>query len=214
MNGRGHDMGGLDNGSPSIGWLRERLDLAPIDLGAARDVLVGAGTSRYIVVAHSYGCARTTYWLSREPDSRCVGMVLLSPPPSAKAAWAPIEGFDVEPHFEAARSAVSEGDPHRLILMHQQGPVPLLASAGTIMSVWAPGTEAYCEPHIEAIDVPCLVVVGSRESSAFHDAAQRTADLAPQGQLLVVEDNHFYRRNRDMLTRTILGWAESNRLWD
>ncbi len=162
MNGRGHDLGGLDDGARSIGLMRERLDKAPMDLEAARQVLVADGVERFVVVAHSYGCVRATYWLSISQPQGCLGVVLLSPAPSLEATADQFVGGDVHELFAEARAAIVDGAPHRLIMVRPYGRVPVIAEAATVMSIWAPEAAAASSADVHTHDVPVLSVVGAQ----------------------------------------------------
>ncbi|MGE0796599.1 MAG: alpha/beta hydrolase [Acidimicrobiia bacterium] len=214
LNGRGHDLGGADDGAPSIGLMRERLELAPLDLEAARQALEARGGSRYVVVAHSYGCTRATYWLARTRPPGCVGLVLLTPPPPLWETSALFVDGDLEDHFSAARRAVAEGDPDRLVLLRPGGRMPVIAEAATVMSIWAPESSSRVLPHLPHLDVPTLVVVGGREPDAYLREAELALGAARDAELVVLEgENHYYRRDRAALGAAVYDWIERRQLF-
>lgn len=213
LNGRGHDMGGLDDGARSIGLMRERLEAAPLDLEAGRELLRAHGGERYVVVAHSYGCTRATYWLATARPPGCVGLVLLTPPPTLRATAAYFVDGDVEDHFAAARQAVAEGEPERMIVLRPKGRVPVIAEAATVLSIWAPESSSRCLHHLPDITVPILVVVGGREPEPYLDEARTTVQEAHDADLLVLDEDHYYRSDRARLGAEVFDWIERRALF-
>lgn len=208
LNGRGHDLGTLGDGEPCIGFIRERFEDAPRDLDAALDVLLDAGVQRVVVVAHSYGSHRTTYWLEQRRPPEVEGVALLSPSPPLEAGARWFVDGSAEHHVARAARAVAEGEPERLIVLSDRAPVPMVAEAATVLSVWGPETLARSEQRIGQLDLPLLVTVGGREPGAYHEQAETLARLG-RGRLEVLDDDHYYQRDRSRLVELVLEWISA-----
>jgi pimeloyl-ACP methyl ester carboxylesterase len=214
LNARSHDLGGMDDGARSVGIMRERLDYALDDLDAARGLLELGGADRYVVVAHSYGCARATYWLSTNAPPGCVGVVLLTPPPTLASTAAFFIDGAIEDHFDSAREAVHEGEPERMIVMRMNGRIPMLAEAATVLSIWGPDSVSRCRLHLPRISLPILVLVGEGEPPVYRDEAVLTTEAAEDATLVILDgEDHYYTRNRAQLGSVVFEWIANRKLF-
>ncbi|MDA8267074.1 MAG: hypothetical protein M0013_01690 [Actinomycetota bacterium] len=214
INGRGHDLGSLGDGERCIGFLRDRFEDAPLDLQAAADLLAERGLHPFVAVAHSYGTHRATYWQAGEHASRAAALVLLSPAPELQAAADVFVDGAVEHHLARAAAAVAAGHPEQLIVLSSSAPVPMVAAAATVLSTWGPDTLADSRLHVGSLPMPVLVVSGSHEPAPYRERAEEVADGAPDGELVVLDDDHYYRRDPDALTETVLAWLDRRRVFD
>ncbi len=208
MNGRGHDLGSLGDGERCIGFMRDLFEDAPKDLDAAADLLAVRGLAPFVAVAHSYGSHRTTYWQAQSGARKAAAVVLLSPAPELQAAARIFVDGAVEHHLARAAAAVAADRPERLIVLSSNAPVPMVAEAATVLSTWGPETEADSRRHVGVLEVPVLVVVGSREPDGYRRRAEQTAAAAVDGELVVVDDDHYYRRDREGLVALVLDWID------
>jgi pimeloyl-ACP methyl ester carboxylesterase len=207
LNNRGHDVGSLGDGEPSIGLAGERFEDCVHDLDAAADLLAASGVERYVVVAHSFGCHKAAFWLRTRVPAACAACVLLSPAPPLSAAgrWF-VEG-SVDGHLREAAAAVAAGDPRRLIVLSRHAPVPMVAEAATALSIWGSQTQARSVLHVGDVSAPVLVVSGAREPAVYRDEARLTAQAAMHGELLVVDDDHYYAVAREAMADRVVEWA-------
>jgi hypothetical protein len=209
LNGRGHDLGSLGDGEPCIGFIRDRFERAPLDLEAAAGLLAAA-VRRVAVVAHSFGAHRATYWQRQEGSRPAAAVVLLSPaPPLQTTVHAFVEG-SAEQYIARAAAAVAAGHPERLVTLSSTAPVPMVAEAMTVLSTWDPATLANSLLHVPHLRMPVLVTVGRSEPAAYREMAERVAAAAPDGELLVLADNHYYSRDRAALSATVLDWLAAH----
>ncbi|MCZ7526638.1 MAG: alpha/beta hydrolase [Acidimicrobiia bacterium] len=206
LNGRAHDLGSLGDGEPCIGLIRDRFEDAPLDLDAAAGVLTSAGAERYVVVGHSFGSAKVAYWLAERGPAGAAGLVLVSPAPALATTtrWF-VEGA-LEHHVARAAAAIAAGEPHRLVVLSSSAPVPMVAEAATVLSLWGPGSLADPTLHVPRLSIPVLVTVGDREPSAYRERAERVADAAADAELVVLPGDHYYD-DREALVSTVLDWV-------
>lgn len=54
--------------------------------------------------------------------------------------------------------------------------------------------------------MPVLVVSGRREPRRYREYAARVADAAPQGELLVLDDNYYNSRDRAAMATAVVEW--------
>jgi pimeloyl-ACP methyl ester carboxylesterase len=207
LNNRGHDVGSLGDGEPSIGLAGERFEDCIHDLDAAADVLAAHGVERYAIVAHSFGCHKAAYWLRTRAPAGCAACVLLSPAPPLSAAGRRFVEGSVDEHLRDAADAVAAGDPRRLVVLSRHAPVPMVAEAATALSLWAPHTQARSLLHLGAVRVPVLVVSGAREPAVYRDEARRTAEAAGGAEIVVLDDDHYYSAAREAMAEGVVDWA-------
>lgn len=207
MNTRAHDLGSIGDGEPCHGFIRSRFEDCLDDLDAAADVLRDAGVSELVVVAHSYGCHKVTYWLHERRPHDVGALVMLSPSPLLNhgARWF-VQG-SVEHHLARAAAAVAAGQPERLIVLSHSAPVPMVVEAATALSVWGPDSLAQSENHVPHLDLPMYVTVGTREPRPYRD---RAAAVAAAAGVDVVEfdDDHYYAQAPGQLAGLVLDWVD------
>ena len=214
MNNRGHDLGSLGDGEPCIGLSREHFEDALPDLDAAASVLMGAGVQQLICVAHSFGAHKASYWMAERQPPEVSGLVLLSPSPYLHTTekWF-VEGT-LDQYLTLADEAVAQGEPHRLIVLSSTAPVPMVAQASTVLSIWGHDTLASSELHLPRISVPVLVTIGEREPAPYRARAETVAASALDSELIVLPDDHYYSRDRAGLIEVILDWTRRHKLLD
>jgi pimeloyl-ACP methyl ester carboxylesterase len=210
LNSRGHDVGTLGDGEPSIGFARDLFEQAPGDLDAALSVLSSADPEASVLVAaHSYGCHKVSYWMAtaRPPEVR--GLVLASPgPPLQESAKWFVDG-EVSDYLREAQRAVDAGEPNRLVLLSRaKAPVPMVAEAATVLSTWGSASRADTVRYAPQFPVPVLVTVGRREPGPYRAKAEAVAAATPDAELIVFDDDHYYGADRAALVEHALDWAE------
>lgn len=214
MNNRGHDLGSLGDGEPCIGLIREHFEDSPLDLDAAAEVLTETGVERMICVAHSFGSHKASYWMAERRPPEVSGLVLLSPGPRLQTTEKWFVDGTVDHYLEIAAEAVAEGEPHRLIVLSSTAPVPMVAQASTLISIWAPDTLAASEQHLPKVSVPVLVTIGEREPAPYREKAESVAASAVDVELIVLPDDHYYSKDRAGMIEVILDWTRRHGLLD
>lgn len=205
---RGHDLGSLGDSERCIGFLRDRFEEGPLDLEAAAGLLC-ARVDRFAVVAHSYGCHRIVHWQDGRVGHRPEAVVLLSPAPHLRRVQELFVDGDADEHFRRAEEAVAVGEPERLIVLSSRAEVPMVAEAATVLSTWGWDFEEQTVAALGRLALPVLVVSGRREPASYRAYAERVAEAAPGGELLVLDDNHYYSRDRSAMARVVTDWVAS-----
>lgn len=210
LNTRGHDVGTLGDGEPSIGFARDLFEKSPDDLDAALSVLRSPDSGASVLVAaHSYGCHKVTYWMASRPPAVVRALVLASPAPPLESGAKWFVDGSVDEYVSEAQQACDAGEPHRLLLLSRgKAPVPMVAEAATVLSTWGPASNADTVRYAPQLGVPVLVTVGSREPAAYRDKAEAVAAAAPDAELIVLDDDHYYRTDRAALIEAALDWGE------
>lgn len=210
INSRGHDVGTLGDGEPSIGFARDVFEQSPDDLDAATSALCSSGSDvNLLVAAHSYGCHKAAYWTASRRPAVVRGLVLASPAPPLEggAKWF-VDG-EVDDYLREAQQACDAGEPNRLVLLSRaKAPVPMVAEAATVLSTWGPASRADTLRFAPQLAVPVLVTVGRREPGVYRDKAEAVAAATPDAELIVLDDDHYYGADRAALIDLALDWAE------
>ncbi len=140
-----------------------------------------------------------------------IGCALLSPAGRLESAARWFVDGSAQHHIARAARAVAAGRPEELLVLSSRAPVPMVAEAATILSVWGPDTLAVSQRHVPALDVPLLVTVGSREPPPYRENAAAVVAAARTARLEVLDDDHYYGRDRAALVRLLLGWFDTLR---
>jgi pimeloyl-ACP methyl ester carboxylesterase len=213
LNLRSHDLGSLGDGEPCIGFARHRFEDGAVDLDAAHSFLRAEGVSRILVAAHSYGGTQAGYWLANRSFPEVAGLLIASPgPPLDRAVRWFVEG-PLDDHRHRARAAIDADEPHRLLVLSSTAPVPMVVEAATMLDVWGPETNAVAHEVVRSIELPLLVTSGRREPSVYRDYAAEVAAAAPDGELVSLDDDHYYSADREGFVETVLGFAARRRLF-
>lgn len=208
LNLRSHDLGSLGDGGPCIGFIRHLPADSALDLDAALRFLLESCVERVVVVAHSYGAHLAARWLKLHPSPAVTGAALASPaPPLPLAARWFVDGA-IDHHFALAARAVAEGDPHRLLVLSSTAPVPMVAEAASILTTWGPESDVLGHENVSDVHVPLLVTAGLREPSVYRDYIALVARTAPDADLELLDDDHYYALDRPGFARLVLDWCE------
>jgi pimeloyl-ACP methyl ester carboxylesterase len=212
VNTRGHDLATLlqpKSGVPYWGgaaW--EKLDESPRDLAAWVAFAVSAGSPGVVLVGHSLGAVKVTYYLAERRDERVLGLVLLSPP--LRPTW----------DTRAYPAALAEAD--RLVRAgHDEalidgpwGPV----SAQTYLAFDRVGFDQFGratpEPSIARIRCPVLAVVGTEDiqvcSAEDLEMLRRNARAATRVDTHVIDGgDHFFTGQAAAVAELLAIWIDS-----
>lgn len=214
MNNRGHDLGSLGDGEPCIGLIRERFEDSLLDLDAAASLLEETGVQQTVCVAHSFGSHKSAYWMAERQPTGVSGLVMLSPGPRLQTTEKWFVDGTLAQYLAMAEAAVADGVPQRLIVLSSNAPVPMVAEAATVLSIWGPDTLAAAEQHLPKVSVPVLVTIGEREPGPYRQKAESVAASASDAELIVLPDDHYYSRDRAALIEVILDWTARHGLLD
>jgi len=188
-NTRGHDLATLLQpraGAPYWGgaaW--EQLDESPRDLAGWVAWAIEYGFSGAVLLGHSLGAVKATYYLADRQDARVLGLVLAAPP--LRPIW------DTRAHPAAlveAERLVRTGHPEAL-LEGPWGPV----SAQTYLALDRVGFDQFGratpEPRLARVRCPVLAVIGAEDTqvctAADLDVLRRHATAAPRIETHVID---------------------------
>jgi alpha-beta hydrolase superfamily lysophospholipase len=209
-NTRGHDLGTLlapAGGTPYWGgaaW--ERVDDSPHDVAAWVDFALRVGAPAAVLVGHSLGAVKATYYQALRQDPRVVGLALASPP--LRSTW------DTRAHpaalAEAAR-LVADGRPEALFA----GPWGTV-SAQTYLSLDRVGFDQFGvrtpAPNLGRVRCPVLALAGTEEGQVATPADLETirrhaVAAARVGTHVVAGADHFYTGHEAEVAAVIAQWA-------
>jgi len=214
-NNRGHDFGAMimgPDGTPRlIGGAWERFDESPRDVAAWIDLTMQMGVRGVVLIGHSLGALKITYYQARRQDSRVVGLIAASP--GARAGRV----YGKAGVIEMAEQMVADGRGRDLL---PWGISPY--HAGTISA------EAYLnrvrtnidtfgldtmEPDVSQIGLPLLAFYGSREENVGGEAElaviRQNARRAPRVDTQVIDGaDHDYTGCERRVADLISDWVE------
>jgi pimeloyl-ACP methyl ester carboxylesterase len=213
VNTRGHDLATLlqpSTGTPFWGgaaW--ENLEESPYDLAGWVDA-AATGFSGIVLIGHSLGAVKVTYFLAERRDPRVVGLGLAAPP--LRPAW------DTRAHPAAVAEAERLGrNGHSKALFDGPwGPV----SAQTYLSLDRIGFDQFGrsakEPNIARIDRPICAIVGGQDvavcTAADLDVIRRNAKAAPRVETHVIDGaDHFFTGHAADLANLLVNWVATLR---
>ena len=99
------------------------------------------------------------------------------------------------------------------MVLRAGGRIPVVAEAGSVLSLWGPQSQARCPYHVPALDVPILVLVGGREDAPYQREAEDTAAAARDARLVVLDgEDHYFRRDRALMADTVYDWIQERGL--
>ena len=210
VNTRGHDLATLlqpERGAPYWGggaW--EKVDESPRDLAAWVASAADGGFSGTVLVGHSLGAVKATYYIAERQDARVLGLALASPP--LRPSW-DTRAYPA-PLAEAER-LVRAGHPEALI-DGPWGPV----SAQTYLSLDRVSFDQFgragLEPNLARIRCPILAVIGGEDvqvcTAGDLDMLRRKATGAPRVETHVVDrSDHFFNGHVVEVAELLVNWV-------
>jgi pimeloyl-ACP methyl ester carboxylesterase len=221
-NTRGHDVATIDTPwSMMVRFLPEdfanvRLggqgfahwDEEPNDVGGWIDFLVAQGAEQVVLLGHSVGALRVTYYLAERQDSRVIGLVLASGSDSIPAT---------DPaRLQLAERLVAEGRGEALLPEQEPGAI---GSAANLVHWEQYGGRFATEGHppwISSVRVPVLATLGAGAVDLIPDLRTHVEDMrgravqAPHFDIQVIEGaDHNYTRQEQDLAEVLLRWLDS-----
>ena len=215
LNNRGHDYGTVADGEPCIGLLREQFEDSPRDIEAGLRMLKERGYRRLVLIGHSYGSSKVAYSQNLRPDPDVEGLILCSPASLMRDVWK----FYLDiPYEEAVREAtrlVKAGQGERFVIFRHGGPMPMVSTARTFLSVWGPNTAMDLVKFIGELVKPLLITIceGDRMCMSYAQSVYEHAVRAKPREFLAFSGgNHYYTGVERLLERAVCTWL--NRLWE
>jgi pimeloyl-ACP methyl ester carboxylesterase len=211
-NNRGHDVGAnlhRPGGAALGGAWWEKIDEAPLDVGAWVGFAAGLGSGQVVLLGHSLGGVKVVLYQSQRQDPRVRGLIAASPG---------IHGGEVDPALLAqAERLVSDGRGEEL-LAYQRRSGPARASAQTIVSRAHAALDLFGlrkpDAAISRIRCPLLVFFGTNEphigTAAELETVRRNATGAPTVEAHMIEGaDHVYTGRADEVAGLIARFARS-----
>lgn len=211
-NNRGHDFGTIlwtrSGKARFAGGAWERFDESPRDLGAWVDFAMNLGVRGVVLVGHSLGAGKATYYLAERQDSRVAGLVLASPA---------VRAGRLRPETVAlAEQMVSEGRGQDL-LPWGISPVSGTLSAQTYLNRHQTNLDLFgldtASPAVSRVQCPILAFLGSRErwvgTEAELEVVRRHATAAPRVDTRMFDGaDHRYTGHEREVALAIAAWVD------
>ncbi len=215
-NTRGHDFGAAIVGSDYLprcaggGW--ETYSESPRDIAGWIDFAVGAGFERMILVGHSLGARKATYYQSERQDSRVHALVVASP--GMAFLDEPDEKF--EEVLERARRMVAEGRGRELVGWPPLGcsisAATLVEGEGEFQNIFF--TRDNSPTALSRVRCPMLALYGSEEKTAERiriafETIRRNAVASARVDSIIIEGaDHIYSDHEEEVARQIARWSD------
>ena len=215
-NNRGHDFGTTLRVTGSErkllaggGW--ERLAESPLDVGPWIDHAAGlaGGEGKVVLVGHSLGTLKVTYYQALRQDPRVAGVVLASPPLGVRRR---------DPELTATAEVLVAAGRARDLLPWGVSPAGAgTVSAETYLERYRPDMDIFgadsADSSLARVRCPLLAIYGTDEawvgSPADFATIRARATAAPRVDTLVVEGaNHIYTGCEATVGAGIAAWAK------
>jgi len=201
-----------------LGAAYEIVDDSRYDLAAWIDFAVALGYRRIGLWGHSLGAVKTIYYLATQSDDRIVCAVASSPPRQCfenYLAQPPEERALFDGEYAAAKQAIDEGEPERLIATTYRRRT--LFTAQTYVDKYGPASRYDIFKHLPAVETPLLVTWGGLEplpsnegNVSFHELPGAAPKLAQEHANLrfaeIAGGNHYYSGKTDDLWGVAHTW--------
>ncbi|TAK29294.1 MAG: alpha/beta fold hydrolase [Chloroflexota bacterium] len=211
LNTRGHDYGTVADREPCIGLMREQFEDCPKDIAAGLAFLKERGYKQLIIIAHSFGASKTIYTHVMEPDPLVRTLILCS---TATVMSESAKHFIDVPYDEVVQETtrlVESGQGERFVIPRHEGPIPVVATARTFLSIWGPDTAAESRKWIAQLRAPTLFVVGDRDqphrerTKALFQLAEKAE---PRELVILPKGDHDYLGVEEPLQDAVLAWLD------
>ncbi len=191
------------------GWAR--WDEEPHDVAGWIDFVVAQGAEQVVLVGHSLGVKRVTYYQAERQDPRVVGLVLASGQDHITA---------VDPaRLELAERLVAEGQEDALLPVAEGVPMGFAMESAAYVVHWERHAGRFAAeghtPWIASIHVPVLATGGTADDRipdlrAHLEEMRGRAVQAPRFDIHMFEGaDHDYNGQVGKLAEVVAGWLEA-----
>ncbi|MFN8371759.1 MAG: alpha/beta fold hydrolase [Anaerolineae bacterium] len=210
-NTRGHDIAASAWSDArmqmvAVGSAWEKLEDAPLDIGAWIDAIAKLGVEKVILAGHSQGAAKAVYYQAQRQDARVQGVVLASP--DLHGHWSGV--------LEQARQLVAAGRGDELLPDFMRAPWYRLSAANVISRADVLNhvyTSDSGTPHIAALRCPLLAFFGTNHDVGGQtelDTLKAQTINAPQVDTCLIDGaDHGYVEREAAVAETIAAWLAS-----
>jgi pimeloyl-ACP methyl ester carboxylesterase len=214
-NTRGHDVictGPSAAGRGFAGAAFERVDEAPLDLGAWLDFLGQRGYARVGLLGHSIGAIKAIFTLAADSPPQVAALVAISPPRLSYSHYCQSERADeFRRAFDRASQLVRSGRGDELLLI--DFPIAYYVSAAGYVDRYGPDEKYNVLGLLGRVTCPTLVTYGSVEMQSnvsfrgMSDEVEKLATAANSLQVAVIAGaDHIYTGCHDALAARIARW--------
>jgi pimeloyl-ACP methyl ester carboxylesterase len=212
-NNRGHDFGTIlwtrSGKARFLGGAWERFDESPRDVGAWVDFAMDLGARAVVLIGHSLGASKATYYLAQRDDPRVVGLVLASPA---------VRAGRLRPEMvELAEQMVGEGRGREL-LPWGISPVSGTLSAQTYLNRHQTNLDLFgvetADPAIAKVRCPIFAFLGTRErwvgTETELEVIRRNATGSTRVDTRMFEGaDHRYSDQEGTVAQAIANWVQT-----
>jgi pimeloyl-ACP methyl ester carboxylesterase len=209
LNNRGHDYGTVADGEPCIGLLREQFEDSPKDMAAGLRLLKKRGYRRLLLIAHSFGSAKVAYSQILEPDPDVEGLILCSPAALMRDVWKYYLDVNYDEAVREATRLVDANQGERFVIFRHDGPMPVICTARTFLSVWGPDPAHDLRKYIGDLAKPLLVTICEDDWMCMDYCRaiyERAGRAEPRQFLLLPGGSHYYTGVEGPLKKAVLSW--------
>jgi pimeloyl-ACP methyl ester carboxylesterase len=220
-NTRGHDIiNSVYSADPTagkhIGVAFERFDDCVLDIAAWMKLLEDLGSAGAVLMGHSFGANKVSFYESETSDPRVKGLIFLSP--ADQGYWVEALGPQMEQALSWAREKVAAGEGRTLL---SGGLAPYPISAQTMLSTFFYAKSdifKFGRPDdpwevVSALGRPILAVMGTvgeflnPTPAEALDLLKAKATRSPRCETVVLDGApHNYRGYEEELSTAILDW--------
>jgi len=178
------------------------------DIDAALSFLRSRGYTSIVMVGDSLGGCRVAYYLAHRAEHGIAAVAFLggivSPYMEARFRWNETERACYDAFLETARRMVAERRGREVVSFPWGGGRPLTVSAETLVNFFGTPSDGNTDvlSHAKSINVPTLVLHGSRDGVALPENGQiihAALTEAPSRELVIVNADHFFMTQADAL---------------
>jgi alpha-beta hydrolase superfamily lysophospholipase len=197
----------------TFGGSLERFQDCRFDIQAAVNFLKKKGCNKIYLVGHSTGTQKAAYYITKKPDSKVKGVILLAPADDTEGHIAAAGIADFRKTFARAKRLTKQNKGSTLVThlsakrfydLHKPKSVE-----GNIFNYNRKKLS-----YISKIKVPLLAVFGSKDKYVLNNYHQARLDLikssakAPCTTVLIRNADHGFSRHTKELSKTLLKWLK------
>jgi pimeloyl-ACP methyl ester carboxylesterase len=210
-NTRGHDItasawSDAKMNMVAVGSAWEKLEEAPLDISAWIEATINLGVENVVLVGHSQGAAKATYYQALRQDPRVRGIVLASP--DLHGHWSSV--------VDQARQLVAQGHGDELLPDIMNAAWYRLSAANVVSRAEVLNhtyTSDKSAPHIAAVRCPMLAFFGTNRDVGGQrelDTIKAQAINAPHIETQLIEGaDHGYVEKETAVAEAIATWMDN-----
>jgi pimeloyl-ACP methyl ester carboxylesterase len=208
-NTRGHDIAAsawrdAKMQMVAVGSAWEKLEEAPLDISVWIEETMKLGVENVVLVGHSQGAAKVTYYQALRQDPRVRGIVLASP--DLHGHWSSV--------LDEARKLVAQGYGDEVLPDFMHAPHYRLSAANVVSRADVLNhvyTSDKAAPHLAAVRCPLLAFFGTNgdvgAQSELDTLKAQAVNTAHIDTRLIEGADHGYVERETAVAETIAAWV-------